>query len=141
MLDCAKRCVFVPHQIRAAIRYRSESEPHPHLLIEEIVPAAVYERLRFPDDLIEPQAGWGLTAADPLYETLLLDPGWRALHDELRGEPFVRDVLACFADQLRHEGCLVDPERARVVRFTESREQKERGALSPDADPNEVYTR
>jgi hypothetical protein len=46
MLDRAKRCVFIRRKIRTVIRYHSESEPHPHLVIEEIVPAGVYERLR-----------------------------------------------------------------------------------------------
>ena len=54
-----------------------------------------------PDALVAPDADWGITASDPTYAEVLRDPAWRALHDELRGEPFVRFILGAFADDLR----------------------------------------
>ena len=72
---------------------------------------------------------------------MLEDPGWRALLDELRSEAFVRGVLQAFAADMRREECLVDPDRARLVPFTESRQEKERAVLAADADPNEIFTR
>ncbi|MBD0320862.1 MAG: hypothetical protein ICV87_11045, partial [Gemmatimonadetes bacterium] len=44
------------------MRYRYVAEPHPHLLIEEVVPPEVYARMRFPDHLVKPGASWGLTS-------------------------------------------------------------------------------
>ena len=50
-------------------------------------------------------------------------------------------MLRGFADDMRRHGCLVDPGRARLEPFAESREDKEREVLAGDADPNEVFTR
>lgn len=123
------------------MRYRYIADPHPHLVIDEIVPADDYRALRFPDRHIVPGASWGLTSSDDDYERVLADPAWRTIHDLLRGETFVHGVLAAFAGDLRAAGCLVDPDRARLVPFEESREEKERAVLSVDADPNEIFTR
>ena len=72
---------------------------------------------------------------------MLADPGWRALHDELRSERFVREVLSSFGDDMRAAGCRTDPDRARLVDFTETREQKGLRVLADQGDPNEVFTR
>ena len=127
--------------MRNLLRFRYARDPHPHLSIEQIVPPAAYRRLRFPDALLEPGATWGLTSSDPTYAGVLRDPDWKALHDTLRGEAFVSDVLRAFADDMRRAGCLVDPDRARLTPFVESREEKERSDLAADGDPNELFTR
>ncbi|HET8797183.1 MAG TPA: 2OG-Fe(II) oxygenase [Thermoanaerobaculia bacterium] len=123
------------------MRYRYVVQPQPHLVIDEIVPRSTYDAMRFPDELVRSGASWGITSSDSEYAAVLEDPAWRALHDLLRGESFVRAVLRAFADDMRAANCLVDPERARLVPFVESREEKERAVLSTDADPNEIYTR
>ncbi len=123
------------------MRYHYVAEPHPHLVIEEILPPADYDALRFPDALIDPGASWGITASDPQYTTVLADPVWRALLDTLRGEAFVTSVLQAFAGGMRREGCLVDPDRAHLIPFVESRAEKELASLTDDADPNELFTR
>jgi hypothetical protein len=123
------------------MRYRYVADPHPHLFIEEIVAPSVYARTRFPDDLVPEELSWGITSSDPRYADVLADPAWRALHDELRGEAFVAEVLRRFGADMRRAGCLVDPDRARLVPFVESREQKEQATIATDGNPNEVYTR
>jgi hypothetical protein len=123
------------------MRYRYVPSPHPCLVIDEIVPPEKYASLRFPDSLIAPEEAWGITAADPEYGVVLHDPSWRALHDELCGDAFVKDVLQSFAGDMRREECVVDPERARLVPFTESRAQKELASLAYDGDPNEIFAR
>src|SRR5690242_19080480 len=125
----------------ATIRHHYKAEPHPHLLIDPILPPDIYDALHFPDELIAPGAAWGITSSDPAYARVLDDPQWRAIVGELRSESFVHRVLDAFADDMRREGCLVDPARARVVPFTESREEKERAMLCDNADPNDVFTR
>ncbi|MDX6583424.1 MAG: hypothetical protein QOI10_2608 [Solirubrobacterales bacterium] len=123
------------------MRYEYRADPSPHLYISELLPERGYERLRFPDELIDPDAEWGITSSDPAYERVLTDPGWRALHDRLRGAPFVHEVLDAFADDLPREECLVEPGRARLTAFTETRSDKQREMLAEGADPNELYTR
>ena len=122
------------------MHYRYVAEPHPHIVIDEIAPTATYEAMRFPEEQIAPGA-WGITGSDPDYQTVLRDPLWRALHDELRGEVFVSEILNRFADDMSRAGCLVEPDRARLVPFAESREDKERASLSESGDPNELFTR
>lgn len=122
------------------MRRRLCLEPHPHVFIDEIAEPGAYGRLRFPDELVE-SGDWGITASDARYAEVLGDPGWRALHDELRGEAFVHGILELLAPELRAGGCLVDPDRARLIDFVESREQKAMARLDEDGDPNEVYTR
>ena len=124
------------------LRFHYSAFPHPHVVVEELLPPEVYGRLRFPDGRIAPEAKWGLTASDAGYASLLAeDPEWRSLHDLLRGEDFVHAMLREFSGDLRRAECLVDPLRARVVPFVESREEKELAMLSTTADPNEVFTR
>ena len=123
------------------MRFHYSPIPHPHIVVEELVVPEVYARLSFPDDRIAPSSKWGLTASDREYASLLEDAGWRAVHDLLRGEAFVEQVLSAFARDMHRAGCLVDPPRVRVVRYVESREEKEQAVLSTAGDPNEVFTR
>ena len=122
------------------MKLRYQREPHPHLVIDELMAPDVYAATRFPDELIADDE-WGITSSDAAYAEVLATPAWRALHDELREEPFVREVLAAFAGDMRAAGCRTDPDRARLVDFVESREQKGLRVLADDGDPNEVFTR
>src|SRR5687767_7268429 len=123
--------------------YRYYAEPHPHLLVNQIVSPDDYRAMRFPDEHITAGASWGLTSTDSEYEKVLEDARWRELRDTLCGQPFVHGVLKCFAGDMRQAGCLVDPDRARLTPFAESREGKEkaRDTLVADGDPNELFTR
>lgn len=123
------------------MRYRYASDPHPHLVIEEIVPPSVYRTMRFPDDHLAPGASWGLTSDDPHYAEVLRAPGWQTLHDAVRGQAFVAAVLSAFAEDMRRAGCLVDATRARLTTFIESRTEKEQPRLGEQTDPNEIFTR
>jgi hypothetical protein len=122
------------------VNLRYSADPHPHLALDELMPPDVYAATSFPDELIADDE-WGITSSDDTYREVLADPTWRSLHDELRSEEFVHGVLDSFADEMRAAGCLTDPGRARLVDFTESREQKGLKVLSKDGDPNEVFTR
>src|SRR5262249_30219122 len=124
----------IPDDTISRMRLRYSHDPHPHLVVEEIVAPATYRQMRFPESQIRQGASWGLTTGDPDYESVLRDPLWRALHDELRGEAFVRTILDLFADDMRASGCLVDPARARLTPFVESRAEKEMPVLTTEAD-------
>ncbi len=117
------------------------SEPHPHIVLEEVVPADRYRSLRFPDALMHADEKWGLTSTDPEYATILQDPVWRALHDELRSEAFVQRILEIFGPEMQRAGCLVDPARARLTNYLETRPEKEKARLAQDEDPNALFTR
>jgi hypothetical protein len=108
--------------------------------MDELMPPDVYSATRFPDHLVADDE-WGITSSDAEYAEVLATPAWRALHDELRGERFVGEVLGSFADDMRAAGCLTDPDKARLIDFVESREQKGLRVLAEDGDPNEVFTR
>lgn len=123
------------------VRFRYVAHPHPHLLVEEIVPPDAYAAMHFPDESIAEGKPWGITSDDTAYREVLRDPAWRALHDELRGEAFIKSVLGSFAEDMRRRQCLVDPEQARLIPFVETREQKEQFVLATQGDPNELFTR
>lgn len=123
------------------MKIRYEREPHPHLIVSEMIAPERYRAMRFPDEHLAPGANWGLTASDPAYQDVLRDRAWRALHDELRGEAFVHTVLDAFAGDMREAGCLVDPALARLTGFVESRAEKEQASLGVQVDPNEIFTR
>ena len=116
------------------------ADPHPHLLLEELMPPDVYEATAFPDELVADDE-WGITSDDDNYRRVMEDPAWRALHDELRGERFVREVLTAFGGDMRAAPCLTDPDEARLTGYVETREEKGMRVLSTDGDPNEVFTR
>jgi hypothetical protein len=122
------------------MKLRYTNDPHPHLVVEQLMPAEVYSATPFPDTLVADD-GWGITDSDARYAEVLADPGWRALHDELRSERFVREVLTAFRDDMRAAGCRTDPDRARLVDFTETREEKGLRVLADQGDPDEVFTR
>ena len=121
--------------------YHYEALPHPHLIVDEILPPEEYRALKFPDALVAPGQAWGITSSDPQYADVLRDQRWRSLHDELCGKPFVFDVLRCFQQDMRDSCCLVDPDRARLVPFIESRDEKELRVLATEGDPQEIFTR
>lgn len=123
------------------MRYRYLRDPHPHLAIDEIVSPEAYREMRFPDDRVVPGASWGLTDGDPQYHTVLRNHRWKALHDELRGRRFVLEVLRAFGDDMSGAGCLVEPDRAYLTTFVESRAEKELPTLAAAGDPNDVFTR
>jgi hypothetical protein len=116
-------------------------QPHPHIVVDEIVPPAVYDAMSFPDDLVVQGASWGITSDDPQYSSVLNEPHWRMLHDELRGEAFVLSIVKSFAEELERANCRVNPADARVIAFTESRQEKEMAVLANEGDPNELFTR
>jgi hypothetical protein len=121
------------------MRFRYVAAPHPHLAVDEIIAPHAYASLRFPDQLIGAGQAWGLTATDPQYA--FEDPAWRAVRDELCSELFVMSVLREFSGDMSRAGCRVDPTRARLVPFVETREEKELSTLPGNWNPNELFTR
>lgn len=123
------------------MRCRYVADPHPHIVIDQLVAPWHYESLRFPDGLVARGAAWGITRSDGAYQAILRDPGWAALHRRLCGESFVRFVLDTFASDMHAHGALVDPNKVRLTEFVESREQKELSVLAREGDAAELYTR
>lgn len=123
------------------MRFRYLPDPHPHILIDEIVAPEVYAAMRFPDHLIADGAAWGITGSDDVWNEVMGDPAWRTLHDELRGPAFVQTVLDAFADDMRRENCLVDARSARLTDRLETRAEKEQAKLDSAGDANEIFTR
>lgn len=123
------------------MRFRYGRDPHPHIYVEEIVDPAIYATLTFPDARMLAGQHWGLTTSDADYAGVLNDPGWRLVHDTLRGDVFVSDVLAAFAQDMRDANCLVDPDTAKLTGYVESREEKEMRTLPFEGDANELFTR
>src|SRR5687768_11983319 len=104
------------------MRAHYSSSPHPHLRLDELVGAETYDRLVFPDgQMAGATEAWGLTQSDPGYEEVFSDEGWATVREAFTNETFVHQVLEWFADDLRAAGCLVDPAKATLTDFVESR--------------------
>lgn len=56
------------------MRRRYAAKPHPHLVIDEIVPPDAYAAMSFPDHLVAPGAAWGITSSDAQCAEVLRDP-------------------------------------------------------------------
>ena len=52
-----------------------------------------------------------------------------------RAQAIVAEVVAIFADDMRRAGCRVDPARARLIDYVESRTEKEQATLASGGDP------
>lgn len=123
------------------MKFRLVDEPHPHLVVEEIVDPELYRQLRFPDDRIERSRDWGLTRTDPAYAEVMADPAWARTRAEVTSEATVRAVIDAFAPYMVGAGCRVDPAHAHLVDFVETREQKAQPVLDRHGDPNALFTR
>lgn len=118
-----------------------QREPFPHIFATEFADPELYSRLDFPRHLIRPGEAWGLTSTDPEYELLLQDANWRKLHDQLRGDDFVRAVLDLFSQDLQEHDCLVQASNYHLTGFQESRQEKERASLQSQESPQDLFTR
>lgn len=119
------------------------SEPTPHLVLDPFIDPADYGQAGFPelDARAGGRIGRDLYPGEPEYRDLISSPGWDSIYRKFTSEPFVREVLDAFGDDLGRYGCLVNPAEFYMDQYEESREETEGSPLSEDADPNALYNR
>ena len=119
------------------------SDPSPHLVLPTLIDPELYAQLSFPGipEQAEGRIGRDLYVTDPGYEEVVQQVGWRDLRGRFTSEDFVQQVVGLFADDMRAQGCLVDPDRVHLDPYQETRTQTETNRLSDDHDPNALFTR
>jgi hypothetical protein len=119
------------------------ADPFPHIIVPKLIGDDAYQRLRFPE--IEPRPGGrigrDIYRGEPGWDAITAEPGWRELAQRFRDPAFVARVLGLFANDIKQLGCGVDPGRARVETFCESRAETETAVLSETHDPNALFVR
>lgn len=118
-------------------------DPFPHIFLPTLIDPERYQEISFPDiaEQAEGRIGRDLYVSDPGYDDVIRQPGWRELWARFTGEDFVREVVGLFADDMRSQGCLVDPDRVHLDPYHETRSETETNRLSDDHDPNALFTR
>jgi hypothetical protein len=119
------------------------SAPSPHLVIPQLLPPEIYAKLRFPylEEAPLGRTGRDLFRGDPGWAETMAAPGWAELGEIMLGEAFVRRVIALFADDIRSRGALVDPDRAYLDPYVESRPDLKKPTLDESYDPNALFVR
>jgi hypothetical protein len=118
--------------------------PFPHILVDQWLDPALYERLRrsFPD--CPPNSGptgftlfWG----DPEHDRLIAeDADWADFFHSFQSQAFVDHMLATFPETFTE--ARVDLSRARYIRYSEPRADKELAQLPPSGQaPDDLWVR
>lgn len=118
-------------------------EPTPHAEIPQLLAPGDFAQLRFP---YIPQREGGRTGRDLFpgelrHRHLLTEPGWRQLATAFLNEGTLRRILDLFGDDMRRQGCLVDPDKAYLEPYEEPGADILKAVISEDADPNALFFR
>ena len=118
-------------------------QPSPHLFVPELVEPELYRQISFPDLPKRPMGriGRDLYPGEPGWAALMQSPGWAALAGRFMSEGFVKQIVGLFADDIRREGCAIDPDAVRLVPYQETRAETEQPVLSDSFDPNALFVR
>jgi hypothetical protein len=120
--------------------------PFPHVVIEDYLPASVYEEMERTFPTCPPRSGptgytsfWG----DADYDALMAaNPTWKAAFDSFHSQQLVDFGRRQFGQVFADDGCRVDLDAARFVPFRETREDKERRRIAPNGlGPEDVWAR
>jgi hypothetical protein len=122
---------------------RYSADPFPHIVVPELVDGDAYRRLRFPEIERRPggRIGRDIYRGEPGWDDIEAQPGWRELAQCFLDPAFVARVLGLFAGDMKRLGCGVDPARAYVDAYFETRAETEAAVLSETHDPNALFVR
>ncbi len=125
---------------------RVRPQPFPHVVIEDYLPAPVYEEMERTFPTCPPRSGpTGFTSfwGDEDYDALIAsNPTWKGAFDSFHSQELVDFCRRQFAQAFADEGCRVDLDAARYTPFRETREDKEKRHIAPNGlGPEAVWTR
>ncbi len=122
---------------------RYSAEPFPHIVVPQLVAPDAYQELRFPEIERQPggRIGRDIYRGEPGWDDVATRPGWRELASRFLDPAFVARVLGLFARDMERLGCAVDPGRAHIDPYFETRAETETAVLSETHDPNALFVR
>ncbi|NEP14081.1 MAG: 2OG-Fe(II) oxygenase [Symploca sp. SIO2C1] len=134
-------------------------EPFPHVIKQPFLNPDFYQRLKeeFPANelfdgrpqLIGSRTGRDLFKGDAGFDEFLeKSPSWKEFHDYINSPSFLNLALELFGPHLSRFECRVDPNRAKLVDYTEDRfslwwrsKQAKWLGLGRRQDPNDLFVR
>lgn len=125
------------------LHFEYRSHPVPHLYVSEVVAPDLYASLRFPDIPARPlgRIGRDLYAGEPGYDDVVSRSPWASVHGQLTGEPFVRETLRLFRADMERARARLDPDRAVLEPYAESREETESPELGTGRGLESIFCR
>lgn len=117
--------------------------PSPHAFIPQLVVPGIYARMRFPDIPQRPMGriGRDIYFGEPEWADLMRQPGWAEFSSSFMSEAAMRRIIDVFADDIRAQGCGIDPDKVYLEQRAETRVETETAVLSEKADPNALFVR
>ena len=135
------------------------ADPFPHAIKQDIFHPEFYRELKaeFPSDNLfdnrgkhfGARTGRDLYQGDPGFDEMLESrPAWREFYRHMRSREFLQFTMDLFGQHLKKFECRVDPQKAQLVDYTESRltvwwrARKARWfGSSGSQDPNDLFVR
>ncbi len=118
-------------------------DPTPHIYLTELLPPSVFEHVKFPDMPRTPtgRAGHDYYRGDTAWDAEMAKPGWREMGKKFLNEDFATSIIQIFANDMRRQGCLVNPDKAYFTDYIENWDDGYTQTLSETDDPNALFIR
>lgn len=135
------------------------ADPYPHVMKQPFIQPEFYQRLKaeFPADqlfdgrpqLIGSRTGRDFFRGDPEFDRFMnTSAAWQEFYSYINSDSFFQLALECFAPHLERFECRVDPEKARLIDYTEDRfslwwrsKKAKWLGLGRGQDPNQMFIR
>jgi len=117
--------------------------PSPHVFLPQLIEPQLYRQIVFPDIPERPMGriGRDVYVGEPEWPQIMSQPGWAELSAAFMSEAFMMRLVALFADDIRRQGCAIEPEEVYLDPYQESRAETQSNVLSETYDPNALFMR
>ena len=117
--------------------------PTPHAVIPQLVAPELYAQMRFPDIPARPMGriGRDVYFGEPEWAGIMAQPGWAEFSSTFMSEAFMQRLIGLFADDIRKQGCGIDPDKVYLAQRIENRAEAQAPVLSETDDPNGLFIR
>lgn len=117
--------------------------PTPHAYISELIAPEIYRLLSFPEIPERPMGriGRDIYYGEPEWAELMTHPGWAEFASSFMSEAMLHRLIGLFAEDIRAQNCLINPDRVYLAQRAETRIETESPILSDTEDPNALFFR
>ena len=117
--------------------------PTPHAFIPQLVAPELYAQMRFPGIPPRPMGriGRDIYFGEPEWAPLMRQPGWAEFSSTFMSEAFMRRLIGMFAEDIRTQGCGIDPDNVYLAQRVENRAESQAPTLSESDDPDALFIR
>jgi hypothetical protein len=118
------------------------ADPYPHAILENVIPAELYSRLKFPEmrRRNNTRAGWDLFKGEKQYDEFFAsNSDWKLVQQFLDSEQFIISVCRIFDDELLQQGVEID--KLKLIEFTETPAQMQMGHIAFGKFDHKIFSR